>query len=111
MSKVIQKYKCPVCNHKIKTDKFWVVEDEKTGKVKTVFNCPDCKSELTVSPELSKYFQIFIGYLGLVFFVGFGASFFTEEPVLVTNYMLIAFLPLIPILYLAIKNNKAIKNT
>ena len=111
MSKVIQKYKCPVCDYKIQTDKFWIVEDEDNGKVKTVFSCPSCESELTVSPEVNKYIGIFIGYFSLVFFSGFGVSFFVEEPLQVTNYMLIAFLPLIPMLYLIIKHNKAIINT
>ena len=111
MSKVFQKYKCPVCSHKIKTDKFWIVEDKVRRKEKVVFNCPNCKSELTVSPEVNKYIGIFIGYLCLVFFVGYGASFFVEETMQVTKYMLIAYLLLIPMLYLVIKHNKAIINT
>ena len=111
MNKVIHKYKCPVCNHKIKTDKFWVVEDKERRKEKVVFNCPSCDSELTVSPEVNKYVGIFIGYLFMVVFVGLASSFYVEESMSVTIYMLIAFIPLLPMLYLIVKNNKAIKNT
>ena len=111
MSKVIQKYKCPVCNYRIKTDNFWTEKDEVKRKVKIVFICPGCKSELTVSPNVNKYIGIFVGYLGLVIVTGFVSSFIVEEPMRVTNYMLFALLPLIPMFYLIIKNNKAILNT
>jgi len=111
MSKAIQKYKCPVCNYQIKTDNFWAEKDEGKRKVKIVFICPNCKSELTVSPNVNIYISIFVGYLGLVLVTGFVSSFFVEDRMRVTNYMLFAFLPLIPMLYLIIKNNKAILNT
>ena len=111
MNKAIQKYKCPVCGYSIKSNNFWTEKDEGKGNVKIVFFCPSCKSELTVSPNANKYISIFVGYLVFVIFIGFVSSFFVEESMHITKYMLFAFLPLIPMLFLIIRNNKAILNT
>ena len=106
----VLKTKCPVCGTKIETTEFKVdrVSFWKGGK--HIFACPSCNTELTLSPKLYKYINIFIVYFITVLFGGLALSYIVTNTTYVMYGMLISYLGLIPLILLVILNNKAIKN-
>ena len=104
------KAKCPVCCTKVETAEFKIERASFWSGGKHIFSCPSCNTELTLSPKLYKYINIFIVYFVTVFFGGLALSFIVTDSTYVMYGMLISYLGLIPLIVLVFLNNKAIKN-
>ena len=110
MSKLLLKYQCPVCGKRFKTEEFCISRSSIFKQGKHIFSCSNCNTKLTISPKFYKYMSLFFVYFFFVLFAGYISSYFITNLHAITVSMLCAYIFLLPIFYLLVIHNKAIKN-
>lgn len=107
---IILKAKCPVCGCNINTSDFSIERESSMASGRHIFNCLECSVNLTMSPNLYKYINLFFTYFSIIVLGGLASSFFVSEPMDVTLAMLFTSIGFIPLIILIAKNKKAIKS-